>query len=78
MRPTCHVRNLIAIQYAQLVCALAIERVVWGTVPPLESFIGSALIIGAAVWVGLQKKNPTPAKEREVVDEEAPLLDGQE
>lgn len=66
-------------QYAQLVCALIIERVVWGTVPPVESFIGSALIVGAAVWVSLRKKAPAPAKESQVLDEETPLLnDGQD
>ncbi|OAQ58292.1 hypothetical protein VFPPC_11632 [Pochonia chlamydosporia 170] len=64
--------------YVQLVCALIIERVVWGTVPPVESFIGSALIIGAAVWVSLRKKAPAPAKESQVLDEETPLLNDRE
>lgn len=65
-------------QYTQLVCALVLERIVWGTTPPLESFVGSALIIGAAVWVGLQKKAPVEAKPAAVPDEETSLLRGEE
>ncbi|KAI8409004.1 hypothetical protein FOFC_11956 [Fusarium oxysporum] len=57
--------NLI---YVQMVFALIIERIVWGTTPPLTSFIGSALIIGSAVWVSLQKK--APAEPRPLLDEE--------
>ncbi|KAH7235577.1 hypothetical protein BKA59DRAFT_425583 [Fusarium tricinctum] len=57
--------NLI---YVQMVFAVIIERVVWGTTPPLASFVGSALIIGSAVWVTLQKKTPTEPKP--LVDEE--------
>ncbi|KAH8885601.1 hypothetical protein GQ53DRAFT_695486, partial [Thozetella sp. PMI_491] len=45
--------NLI---YTQLVFALIFERVIWGTTPPFASFLGGALIIGAAIWVSLQKK----------------------
>ena len=66
-------------QYTQLVCALIIERVVWGTTPPLESFIGSGLIIGAAIWVGLQKKEPTSAtKKGYTPDEESRLINDDE
>ncbi|CEJ94930.1 hypothetical protein VHEMI10436 [[Torrubiella] hemipterigena] len=57
--------------YTQLVCALVLERIVWGTTPPVESFVGSALIIGAAVWVGLQKKNPQPVTAPSSDEEEA-------
>ncbi|KAI1839977.1 hypothetical protein JX266_013821 [Neoarthrinium moseri] len=64
--------NLI---YTQMVFALIIERVVWGTVPAGWSLLGSALIIGAAVWVSLQKTKvqALPAKSP-VVDEESSLL----
>ncbi|TXC05616.1 hypothetical protein FocTR4_00009584 [Fusarium oxysporum f. sp. cubense] len=57
--------NLI---YVQMVFALIIERIVWGTTPPITSFIGSALIIGSAIWVSLQKK--APAEPRPLLDEE--------
>lgn len=63
--------------YTQLVSALIIERVVWGTTPPVESFIGSALIVGAAVAVGLQKKVPEK-KKPQVPDEETSLLRAEE
>ncbi|KAH7139700.1 hypothetical protein B0J13DRAFT_504971 [Dactylonectria estremocensis] len=62
--------NLI---YSQMVFALVIERVVWGTTPPLTSFLGSALIIGAAIWVSLQKKAPVEPK-KPAADEERRLL----
>lgn len=51
-----------------MVFALIIDRVVWGTTPPVASLVGSALIIGAAIWVTLQKKAPSPA--RDTTDEE--------
>ncbi|OTA95653.1 hypothetical protein M434DRAFT_378516 [Hypoxylon sp. CO27-5] len=63
--------NLI---YTQMVFALILERVIWGTTPPVESLFGSALIIGSAIWVSLQKnKTPTPQKVV-AVDEEQSLL----
>ncbi|KAG9198824.1 hypothetical protein G6514_009374 [Epicoccum nigrum] len=63
------------LMYSQLVLALGIERVLWGTTPPLESFGGAALIIGAAVWVTLQKNGGKVEKGKKVVvDEERSLL----
>jgi drug/metabolite transporter (DMT)-like permease len=62
--------NLI---YTQLVFALIIERVVWGTVPPASSLIGSVFVIGAALWVSMQKNKPAePPKPSN--DEEDRLL----
>ncbi|KAI0864666.1 hypothetical protein F4860DRAFT_463049 [Xylaria cubensis] len=61
--------------YFQMVLVLIIERVIWGTTPAPLSLIGSALIIGAAIWLSLQKAKPNEAKERTaVVDEETSLL----
>lgn len=68
------------LMYLQLVLALIIERVIWGTTPPIESFGGAALIIGAAVWITLQKN--TAAKKddgkKKAVDEESSLLGDEE
>ncbi|UPX20583.1 uncharacterized protein EKO05_0010811 [Ascochyta rabiei] len=65
------------LMYLQLVFALVIERVIWGTTPPLESLGGAVLIIGAAVWITLQKnagvKEEVKGKGK-VVDEESSLL----
>ncbi|XPS95826.1 hypothetical protein M3J09_005107 [Ascochyta lentis] len=65
------------LMYLQLVLALVIERVIWGTTPPVESLGGAALIIGAAVWITLQKnagvKDEGKGKGK-VVDEESSLL----
>ncbi|KAJ4363115.1 hypothetical protein N0V83_010235 [Neocucurbitaria cava] len=61
--------------YLQLVFALVVERVVWGTTPPLESLAGALLIISAAVWVSLQKNSGGAAQKKvEVVNEESSLL----
>lgn len=62
--------------YLQLVFALVVERVIWGTTPPLESLIGAALIIGAAISVSLQKNGAAAEKKKKakVVDEESSLL----
>ncbi|KAI2469003.1 hypothetical protein F4781DRAFT_396098 [Annulohypoxylon bovei var. microspora] len=62
--------NLI---YTQMVFALIIERVVWGTTPPVESLFGSALIIGSAIWVSLQKTKQ-PTEKKQLLDEEQSLL----
>ncbi|KAH8673797.1 DUF6 domain protein [Xylariales sp. PMI_506] len=67
--------NLI---YMQMVFALIIERVVWGTTPPVESFVGSALIIGAAIWVTLQRNATTAAPNKSAVPDEESSLLGQE
>ncbi|OAQ98778.1 hypothetical protein LLEC1_05574 [Akanthomyces lecanii] len=64
--------------YTQLVTALIIEKVVWGTTPPLESFIGSLLIVGAAIWVGVQRKMPAVEKKPAQADEETGLLRAEE
>ncbi|KAI5455629.1 hypothetical protein BGZ63DRAFT_368622 [Mariannaea sp. PMI_226] len=66
--------NLI---YTQMVFALIIERVVWGTTPPLTSFLGSTLIIGAAVWVSMQKKSVS-VQRKPLPDDERPLLDSED
>ncbi|CAJ2508778.1 Uu.00g138040.m01.CDS01 [Anthostomella pinea] len=63
------------VTYLQMVFALIIERVIWGTTPPVVSLLGSALIIGAAIWLSLQKSKPADAQKRTaLVDEESSLL----
>ncbi|KAI5818106.1 hypothetical protein BZA77DRAFT_235446, partial [Pyronema omphalodes] len=54
--------------YAQMIFALVWERLVWGTVPGGWSWVGSGLILGAAVWVGVrkQKDNKKEGKERDL------------
>jgi drug/metabolite transporter (DMT)-like permease len=67
--------------YLQLVFALGIERCVWGTSPPAESLVGAGLIIGAAVWVSLQREKGVGEemrKKKKVDDEESRLLRGDE
>jgi drug/metabolite transporter (DMT)-like permease len=65
--------------YLQLVFALVVERLVWGTTPPFESLVGAVLIIGAAIWVSLQKnKKSEEVQKVKVVDEERSLLRNEE
>jgi len=42
--------------YTQMISALAAERIVWGTSPGVWSLAGSALILGAAAMVAVQKQ----------------------
>ncbi|RYP75449.1 hypothetical protein DL771_002334 [Monosporascus sp. 5C6A] len=63
--------------YIQMVFALVVERVIWGTTPPPLSLIGAVLIIGAAIWLSLQKNHPPAAQQKPVVDEESSLLGSQ-
>ncbi|KAI1349272.1 hypothetical protein F5Y01DRAFT_290004 [Xylaria sp. FL0043] len=61
--------------YFQMVLALIIERIIWGTTPPVLSLVGSALIISAAIWLSLQKAKPDRTQDRTaLVDEETSLL----
>ncbi|CAM1502321.1 Fc.00g043050.m01.CDS01 [Cosmosporella sp. VM-42] len=64
--------NLI---YTQLVFALILERIVWGTTPSQWSLAGGILIIGAAIWSSLQKnKTVTKVEGLRTTDEESSLL----
>ena len=45
--------------YLQMVFALVVERIIWGTTPTFLSLLGASLIIGAAIWVSLQKSQAT-------------------
>lgn len=62
-------------QYTQLIFSLLIDYTVWGATPRMSSILGSALIIGAAIWISLQKKSASERRETPArVDEESPLL----
>lgn len=64
--------------YVQLVFALIVERLIWGTTPPVESLVGAALIIAAAAAVSLQKEaSKGEGKGKQVEDEERRLLENQ-
>ncbi|KAG9191830.1 hypothetical protein G6011_10564 [Alternaria panax] len=60
--------------YLQLVFALVVEKLVWGTTPPVESLVGAVLIVGAAIAVSLQKAGGKNKKVKVVNDEERRLL----
>ncbi|CAN9107636.1 unnamed protein product [Alternaria alternata] len=60
--------------YLQLVFALVVEKLIWGTTPPVESLVGAVLIIGAAIAVSLQKEGGKGKKVEAGNDEERRLL----
>ena len=58
--------------YSQMLFALFFDKLVFGTTPNAWSVVGSGLILGAAVWVAVQKE-ATKARDT-VADEEALVL----
>ncbi|CZT21201.1 related to DUF6 domain protein [Ramularia collo-cygni] len=69
------------IVYCQMIFALGFDELIFGHLPNVLSIIGSSLILGAAIFVALQKKDPatsTATTEREPLlrDEEAGLEAG--
>lgn len=61
--------------YSQMLFALFWERVVWGTVPKWLSIVGSVMILGSVIFVGVRKSKKTvPKKELVVRDEEVGFL----
>jgi hypothetical protein len=63
--------------YMQMLFALALDKLVWGTTPGVLSIIGSSLILGSAIYVAMHKENPKKARdvqERGDGDEELGLM----
>lgn len=60
--------------YAQMLFALFWERLVWGTSPGLLSICGSALILGAVLWVGVKKGKEVEKVRVEDVEVVMPLV----
>lgn len=61
-------------QYTQLIFSLIIDYTIWGVIPPMTSLFGSLLIVGAALWVSLQRKMKPKEREASTADEESRLL----
>jgi hypothetical protein len=51
--------------YTNMLFALGLDRVVFGTVPSWWSLGGSGLILGSAVWVAISKSGDEKERERE-------------
>jgi hypothetical protein len=63
--------------YMQMLFALALDKLVWGTTPGILSIIGSSLILGSAIYVAMHKEEPKMAddvQERGDGDEEVGLI----
>ncbi|KAI9817670.1 MAG: hypothetical protein M1826_001516 [Phylliscum demangeonii] len=56
--------------YTQMLFALAFDKLVWGTTPSAVSLLGSALILGSALWVAVRKSRSAgrQAKDRTAAD----------
>jgi hypothetical protein len=70
--------------YMQMLFALTFDKLVWGTTPGALSIIGSSLILGSAIYVAMNKEDPTKKvepEERGDGEEErglmSPALDGE-
>ena len=65
--------------YCQMLFALAMDKVVWGTTPNVMSLIGSSLILGGAIVVAIHKEKTSTTKDEPLrSDEERGLLDEHE
>jgi len=60
--------------YTQMLFALLFDRWVWGTVPGGWSLFGSAMILGSAVYVAVQKAGATSTEVVVMRDEEIGML----
>ncbi|USP76629.1 uncharacterized protein yc1106_03903 [Curvularia clavata] len=52
--------------YMQMLFALTFDKLIWGTTPGALSIIGSSLILGSAIYVAMNKEDPTKAAPREI------------
>lgn len=72
--------------YTQMLFALAFDQIVWGTRPGAWSIVGSALILGAALYVAVKRDAGRRSEDegnkegegRSGADEEAGLIEGTE
>jgi hypothetical protein len=67
--------------YTQMFIALLLDQLVFGHSPELLSMIGSAMILGSAIYVALlqsAQKKVDPDRVGTVQDEEAGLMEGME
>lgn len=49
--------------YMQMLFALTFDKLVWGTTPGTLSIIGSSLILGSAIYVAMNKQDPSKKDE---------------
>ncbi len=65
--------------YMQMIFALSFDQLVFGTTPGALSIVGSSLILGSAIYVALNKEDPSKKKvssrERGDRDEEQGLME---
>ena len=62
--------------YTQMLFALALELIVWGTTPGWGSLAGSGCILGSVIWVGVKKAERADIAKARAVDEEVGLMSG--
>jgi hypothetical protein len=63
--------------YMQMLFALTLDKLVWGTTPGALSITGSSLILGSAIYVAMHKDDPKKTKnahDRRDRDEELGLM----
>ena len=60
--------------YTQMLFALLFDRFFFGTVPGGWSLVGSAMILGSAVYIAVQKANAVQEEPKAINDEEVGML----
>ena len=60
--------------YTQMLFALLFDRFFFGTVPGGWSLVGSAMILGSAVYIAVQKANAVQEAPKAISDEEVGML----
>ena len=66
--------------YSQMLFALVLEKLVWGSIPGLMSVIGGLLILGSTVFVALRKgvSKDEQGIQQARDEENSPMLNGED
>lgn len=62
--------------YTQMLFALFFDKIVWDSTPGVGGFLGSAMILGSALFVAVSHKEKAMVRVRDGSDEEVALMEG--
>ncbi|KAA6407811.1 MAG: hypothetical protein FRX48_08162 [Lasallia pustulata] len=62
--------------YTQMLFALFFDKIVWDSTPGVGGFLGSAMILGSALFVAVSHKEKEMVRVRDGSDEEVALMEG--
>lgn len=61
--------------YTQMLFALFFDKIVWNSMPGLWGLLGSAMILGSALYVAVSHEENAMVRVRDGSDEEAALME---